>query len=89
MTSRTVAQKMGIKAGWRTHVVGAPGGVLDTLGLPPLQVETALVGEFDYLHLFVVTQEQMREVFPTLVPHLAATGKLWLSWPKAASSGPT
>ena len=87
MTSRTVAQKMGIKAGWRTHVVGAPVGVLDTLGLPPLEVETELVGEFDYLHLFVVTQEEMREVFPTLVPHLAATGKLWLSWPKARKLG--
>ena len=87
MTSKTVAQKMGIKAGWRTHVVGEPAGVLDTLGLPPLEIETELVGEFDYLHLFVVTQDEMRELFPTLVPHLAVTGKLWLSWPKARKLG--
>lgn len=87
MTSRTVAQKMGIKPGWRAHLVGAPAGVLDGLGLPPLDVELELTGEFDYLHLFVRTQEEMREVFPTLVPHLAVDGRLWLSWPKGRKLG--
>jgi hypothetical protein len=87
MTDRTVAQKMGIKPGWRTHVVGAPDRVVDSLGLPPLEIEDELTGEFDYLHLFVRTQEQMREEFPTLVSHLAPHGKLWLSWPKARKLG--
>ena len=87
MTTKTVAQKMGIKAGWRTHVVAAPAGVLDTMGLPPLECEDELNGEFDYLHLFVRTQAEMRKVFPTLVPHLSANGKLWLSWPKARKLG--
>ncbi len=82
MTSRTVAQKMGIRPGWRTHVTGAPAGVLDTLGLPALDVTAELTGEFDYLHLFVRTQEEMRARFPSLVPHLAGRGKLWVSWPK-------
>jgi len=87
MTSRTVAQKMGIKADWRTHVVGAPDGVFDTLGMPPLQIDPVLQGEFDYVHLFLRTQAAMREEFPRFVPHLAEQGKLWLSWPKARKLG--
>ena len=85
MSDRTVAQKMGIKPGWRTHIVGAPDGVLDTLGVPPLGMEAELTGEFDYLHLFVRTQEQMRAQFPDLVPHLAPT----LSPCSRAGSGTT
>lgn len=87
MADRTVAQKIGIKPGWRAHVVGAPEGVLETLGLPPLVLEDEPTGELDYVHLFVVTQHQMRERFPALVPHLAPRGKLWLSWPKARRLG--
>lgn len=87
MSNRTVAQRMGIRPGWRTHIVNAPDGVLNTLGLPSLDVTNELTGEFDYLHLFVRTQEQMREQFPNLVPHLAPKGKLWLSWPKARKLG--
>ncbi len=84
---RTVAEKMGIKPGWRTHVVGAPTGVLDTLGLPALDMVDERIGEFDYVHLFVKTQAGMRKVFPTLTSHLAAGGKLWLSWPKGRKLG--
>lgn len=46
-----------------------------------------LAGVFDYLHLFVRTQAQMREGFPGLVRHLGPQGKLWLSWPKARQLG--
>ncbi|MDO5503355.1 MAG: hypothetical protein Q4G67_09315 [Actinomycetia bacterium] len=87
MTERTVAQKMGIKPGWRTHVLGAPDGVMQSLDLPPLDIQDELTGEFDYLHLFVRTQAQMRQHLPALIPHLAVTGKLWLSWPKGRQAG--
>lgn len=87
MTERSVAQKMGIKRGWRAHIVGAPDGVQEELGLPPLDIQGELTGTFDYLHLFVRTHLQMREQFPALVPHLAARGKLWVSWPKGGRLG--
>ena len=83
MTSRSVAQKMGIRADWRAHVAGAPDGVFDTLGMPPLQIEADLTGQFDYVHLFVRTPAAMRAEFPRFVPHVAQQAKLWLSWPKA------
>ena len=39
MTERSVAQKMGIKPGWRAHSVGAPDGFQRMLGLPRLAIQ--------------------------------------------------
>lgn len=86
-TSRSVAQKMGIRPGWRSHAIGAPDGVLDTLGLPPLDLAPTLEGMFDYIHLFVLTQAEMISTFPIAKAHLAPGGKLWLSWPKGRRLG--
>ncbi|SKB04704.1 hypothetical protein SAMN06295964_0673 [Aeromicrobium choanae] len=77
---------MGLRAGWTAHFVNAPDGVPESMGLPDLEL-VALSGEVDYLHLFVTTQQQMRDEFPRLVPHLAPQGKLWLSWPKGRRLG--
>lgn len=87
MPERTVAQKMGIKTGWRAYFVNPPAGVLVKMDLPGIVVGDTLDGEFDYVHLFVVTQEQMRSRFPELVPHVAPHGKLWVSWPKNRQLG--
>ena len=86
MSMRTVAEKMGLRAGWTAHFVNAPDGVPESMGLPDLQ-PVPLSGEVDYLPLFVTTQEEMRDEFPRLVPHLAPQGKLWLSWPKGRRLG--
>lgn len=88
--TRTVARKMGLRPGWTAHFSGMPERVVDTLGLPELEVHddpAAVPGGLDYIHLFVVTQDQMNARFPVLVPHLAPTGKLWLSWPKGGQLG--
>ena len=85
--TRTVAQKMGVKPGGRAHFVGAPAAALSAIELPDLDVVDELQGEFDYLHYFAVTQDDMRLTFPTLKPHLRATGMLWISWPKGGRLG--
>ncbi|GAA3532741.1 DUF3052 family protein [Aeromicrobium flavum] len=77
---------MGLKAGWTAHLVDAPDGVPESMGLPDLHL-VPLHGEVDYLHLFVTTQERMREELPHLVLHLAPQGKLWVSWPKGRGLG--
>lgn len=87
MTVRTVAQKMGIKPGWRAYFVNPPAGVMGKMDLPDVVVNNTLAGEFDYVHLFVVTQRQMRSTFPELVHHVAPDGKLWVSWPKSRKLG--
>ena len=79
---RTVAQKMGVKAGARAHFVDAPEKVLNSMELPELRGDTDLNGRFDHLHLFVITQDDMRRHFPSLRDHMAEGGMLWVSWPK-------
>ncbi len=80
--TRTVAEKMGVKPGSRAHFVDAPATALSAIDLPDLDVVEELTGVFDYLHYFVITQQHMRAMFPTLTPHVRSCGMLWLSWPK-------
>jgi hypothetical protein len=79
---KPVSAKMGIKEGARTLFVNAPAEAVEAIELPVLNLGTDRDGEFDYIHLFVAKQTQMREQFPALMNHLAKTGTLWLSWPK-------
>lgn len=85
--ARTVAQKMGIKAGTRTLFVHAPEAALAAIELPRLEMSATLEGEFGYIHLFVISQAELEEQFPRLKAHLLSTGVLWVSWPKGRQLG--
>ena len=87
MATRTVAQKMGIKPGTRSLLVDAPETAVAAMDLPDLDLQHTPSGEFGYIHLFVTTQSDMNRRFPTLKPHLAKGGKLWVSWPKGRPPG--
>ena len=84
---RSVAQKMGIKAGTRAYFANAPTTALRAIDLPPLDVSEALRGHFHYIHLFVRTQAEMTGAFPQLKAHLGDAGMLWVSWPKGRGLG--
>ena len=49
--SKTVAQKMGLKAGMHAFFKNASASVRDSMMLPALSTRQALHGEFDYVHL--------------------------------------
>ncbi|WP_218013692.1 DUF3052 domain-containing protein [Georgenia sp. 311] len=85
--ARTVAEKMGVRAGSRAHLVGAPAEAVAAMRLPELDLAADLTGAFDYLHLFVTRQEDMRAGFGPLRDHLAPDGRLWVSWPKGGRLG--
>jgi len=85
--TRTVADKMRIRAGSRAHIVDGPAAVVAAMALPDLESTDDLVGEFDYLHLFVTTQDAMRHGFPPLAGRLRRGGALWVSWPKGRRHG--
>jgi hypothetical protein len=87
MAQRTVSQKMGVKEGSRAHLVNVPASALDALRLPELELPGALSGKFDYLHLFVTTQQRLRSGFGELRDHLDSRGMLWVSWPKGGRLG--
>lgn len=85
--SRAVAQKMGLKPGARAHLRNAPEASIAAMGLPDLDLPATLTGEFDYLHLFVLTRSEMREQFGGLRDRLRPGGMLWVSWPKGGRLG--
>jgi hypothetical protein len=84
---RSVAQKMGIKDGMRAYIAGAPAAALRVIDLPPLDLGLTLRGDFNYIHLFVLTQAEMADAFPRLKTHLGTGGMLWVSWPKGRRLG--
>lgn len=81
--TKTVAQKMGIKEGMRSILINAPESSVKAIELPPIEIEAELNGQFDYIHLFTITQKDMHKEFSKLKEHLKETGTLWLSWPKS------
>lgn len=85
--TRTVSQKMGIKENSRAIFVNADKEVLDNINLPTLDISTKIEEEFNYIHLFVITQKEFIDYFPKLKPHLKPNGMLWVSWPKGGKLG--
>lgn len=79
---KTVAQKMGVKENSSSHFVNAPNDALADIQFPEIKISKTLEGELDYIHLFVKSQDELREVFPKLKKHLQLNGMLWVSWPK-------
>ena len=79
---KTVAQKMGIKENSSGHFVNAPDDALADIQFPEIKINKTLEGELDYIHLFVKSQDELRELFPKLKNHLQLNGMLWVSWPK-------
>jgi hypothetical protein len=73
---------MGLKEGMRALFMNAPQSSLEAMNLPSLNITSELQGQFDYLHLFTMTQAEMDNLFPKLKRHLKPTGMLWVSWPK-------
>ena len=87
MTARSVSDKMGIKAGTRSLIVGAPDSAVDAMQLPDIDRKTSLRGQFEYIHLFVTRQSVMERSFPKLARHLGRGGRFWVSWPKGKALG--
>jgi hypothetical protein len=82
MQQRPIWQKMGIKGGERAYFANAPADAISAIDAPELDISNKLAGQFDYINCFVVTQSDLDKQLAALQPHLAPSGKLWVSWPK-------
>jgi hypothetical protein len=83
-------KKLGIKAGARVLLDGAPAG----LSLEPLPDGVELdqrPGDepYDVVLLFTPESERLHHRWPSLVPRLETAGRLWVCWPKKSSGVPT
>jgi hypothetical protein len=84
-------RKLGIRAGSRVLLAGAPAGFTTVLGELPDGVELLSPGaqEVDVAVAFVTSLASLRMQFGTLADALAPAGGLWIAWPKRASGVPT
>jgi hypothetical protein len=83
-------RKLGIAAGSRVHVAGAPAGFDRTLkAIAPLPAGVTLLGrpgrDLDVVVLFATRRDDLARRFPRLAGAIGAAGGIWVAWPKKAS----
>ena len=87
----SLPQKLGIKAGHRLILLGAPEGFDATLGELPenVTVRTTARGTADVIVLFTTTRALLEARIDTLGASIFPDGAVWVAWPKKASNVPT
>ena len=95
-SQRSLAQKLGIKAGWTIAVLNAPENYLELLaGLPDgVTICSELVcselgSDLPLIHFFCTKQKELEASFPAMRAALLQNGMVWISWPKKSAKVPT
>ena len=82
-------QKLGIKAGHRVLLAGAPDG-FDLGPLPGVDVHRrAGPAPYDVVLLFCTDLHRVEKEFVRQAARLVSNGGLWVAWPKRSSGVPT
>ncbi len=87
----SLARKLGIRAGARLGLVGAPEGFEETLGdLPEGTTVTARPRSgADVVVAFFTRRGDLERRLPALRKAIEPAGGLWIAWPKRGSGVPT
>lgn len=84
--TKTLAEKMHLRASERVLLVNAPEGHAAALEAPSgVEVGTVAEGTFDVIHLFVSTRAALEADTPGLKALLKPDGKFWIAYPKGTS----
>ena len=86
-----LAQKLGIKAGSRLLLVGAPDGYTALLEPLPGGVifDEQLSEATDIVQIFAVQRAELEQLLSHYRTKLKPTGVVWVSWPKKSAKVPT
>jgi hypothetical protein len=87
-TAKPLAAKLGLKAGSKLTLVGAPKGFEPVLGaLPPgAKVTRSPRGSCDFLLWFVRTEKELVSALPKWKKAAADGVRVWVAWPKKTSA---
>jgi len=86
-SGRSLAEKLGIKAGVRLCGVNAPTHYGTLIGpLPPGAAYSADAREADIIHVFVADRADLARLKDDLVESPKVGAALWISWPKKSST---
>lgn len=86
-----LAKKLGLRAGARLYLQGAPANYLELIAPAPAGLTTArrIDAHTDLLHLFVMRRAQLGGALQRARTAMRADAVIWVSWPKKASRVPT
>jgi hypothetical protein len=86
-SSRTLADKLGIKAGTRVTALRAPPTYAALLGTLPegVTLHSRLSGSSTFIHRFATRRRELVAEFPRIARALTDQGSVWISWPKQSS----
>ena len=86
-----LAKKLGIKAGSEVLLSGAPDHYRALLEPLPdgVRFVSRLTASTQVVHVFAVQKTELAKALRAYRPKLAATGAVWVSWPKKAAKVPT
>jgi hypothetical protein len=85
-------KKLGYKDGTAAFVPGAPSGYTALLTLPDDVKVTWLkapIAGMAFVHLFSTSASALKSSLKSLRRTIAASGVIWVSWPKKSSGVPT
>jgi hypothetical protein len=86
-----LAKKLSLKDGQRVWWEHVPDGVRSEIEKSGLALELLSAAEapIDAAHIFVTSRGALEDAVQRIMPLLASSGFIWISWPKKASKLPT
>lgn len=86
-----LAQKLGIRAGARLFVHGAPANYGELLAPMPAGVRTvnSIDPDTDVIHLFATRQSELATLLRHALGAMRPSAAVWVSWPKKAAGVPS
>lgn len=86
-SGKPLAQKLGIKPGFRVKTSHAPPDYIDLLGAVPdgTVVSSRLRAPVDLYHCFVLTRAELARAVKKGMGEIHQEGMVWASWPKKSS----
>ena len=82
-----LAKKLSLKDGLRVWRDGMPDSVAEEIAEEDLQLDLLPSPEapIDAVHIFITSRTEMEAKLHQLMPLLAPSGFIWVSWPKKAA----
>ena len=82
-----LAKKLSLKDGMRVWRDGMPDSVAEEIAEEDLQLDLLPSPEapIDAVHIFITSRTEMEAKLHQLMPLLAPSGFIWVSWPKKAA----
>lgn len=86
-----LAKKLGIKAGTKIFLIGAPKEYLTLVSPLPegVKVMPRVTNDTDIVHIFSTQKTQLTKALRASLSKLKHNGTIWVSWPKKSAKVPT